>query len=71
MSEVLTVKELSEILKIHYNQALALLKAGSIPYIKIGKTYRVPAAQVKKLTQTETPIILTTERIEENGRDED
>lgn len=60
-SMFVTVKELAALLKIHYHQALQLVKSGEIPYVKIGRSYRIPAVQVEKLLQTDRPIILKTD----------
>ena len=40
----LTVKELQEILKIGTNAAYKLIHSKAFPVIKIGQTYRIPAA---------------------------
>lgn len=40
----LTVKELQEILKIGTNAAYTLIHSKAFPVIKIGQTYRIPAA---------------------------
>lgn len=41
---ILTVKELQEILKIGTNAAYTLIHSKAFPVIKIGQTYRIPAA---------------------------
>lgn len=40
----LTVKELQEVLKIGTNAAYTLIHSKAFPVIKIGQTYRIPAA---------------------------
>lgn len=40
--DVLTVKQLQEVLSIGRNRAYRLLNNGEIPYIKIGKQMRIP-----------------------------
>ena len=37
----LTAKDIAEILKISYEKALGLIKHSGIPYIKVGRQYRV------------------------------
>lgn len=39
--EILTAKEVAEILKISYHEALHFIKYSGIDYIKIGNRYRV------------------------------
>lgn len=41
--EILTVKEVQQILKIGTNSAYNLIHSKSFPVIKIGQTYRIPA----------------------------
>lgn len=45
-NDVLTVKELCEILDIGKNTAYRLLQSGEVPSIRIGKQYRVPKVYV-------------------------
>lgn len=40
--DVLTVRELQEILNIGRNSAYALMQSGAIPSFQIGKKWRVP-----------------------------
>lgn len=42
--EILTVKEVQEILKIGTNTAYNLIHSKAFPVIKIGQCYRIPAA---------------------------
>ena len=42
--KTLTVKELQEVLKIGTNAAYNLIHSKAFPVIKIGQTYRIPAA---------------------------
>ena len=42
--ETLTVRELREILRIGTNSAYTLIHSKAFPVIKIGQTYRIPAA---------------------------
>ena len=41
--EILTVREMQQILKIGTNSAYNLIHSGAFPVIKIGQTYRIPA----------------------------
>lgn len=41
--DILTVKEMQEILKIGTNAAYNLIHSKAFPVIKIGQTYRIPA----------------------------
>lgn len=40
--DVLSVRELQDILNIGRNSAYALMKAGTIPSFRVGKKWRVP-----------------------------
>ncbi len=42
--EILTVKEVQEILKVGTNAAYNLIHSKAFPVIKIGQCYRIPAA---------------------------
>lgn len=42
--EILTVKDVQKILKIGTNAAYNLIHSKAFPVIKIGQTYRIPAA---------------------------
>ena len=46
--DVLSVKQLCEILDIGKNTAYKLLKNGDIKSIKIGRIYKIPKKNVKK-----------------------
>ena len=48
ISILLTAKEVAEILKISYDQALYFIKYSGIDYLRIGRQYRVPK---EKLTE--------------------
>ena len=47
-SDILTVDELCEVLKIGKNTAYALLKSGEIKSVKIGRVYKIPKKNVVK-----------------------
>ncbi len=56
--EMLTAKELAEILHISYDTALNMIKYSGLPYVKIGRQYRVSKAVIDDLiNQDETVII--------------
>ena len=40
--DVVTVKDLCEMLSIGRNNAYRLLQSGSIKYVKVGKVYKIP-----------------------------
>ena len=42
--DVLNIKEVCEILRIGRKTAYSLLKAGKLPYRKIGRCYKIPKA---------------------------
>ena len=45
--EMLTPKEVAQILKISYESALGFIKYSGIDYIKVGNQYRVSAEKLK------------------------
>ena len=47
MPEMLTPKEVAEILKVGYEAALAFIKYSGIDYHKIGNQYRVSAEKLR------------------------
>lgn len=49
--DVLTVKELMQILKIGRNSCYELLKNGSISAIKVGTQYRIPKTNLIEFLQ--------------------
>ena len=44
--EILTVKELAAYLRISPSNAYKLVRAGSIPHVKIGSRYVIPTASL-------------------------
>ena len=46
--DVLSVKQLCEILNIGKNTAYKLLQSGEIKSIKIGKVYKIPKKEVRR-----------------------
>lgn len=51
--KLLTVKEVAEILRIAEKTVRELLKEGSLPGIKVGKTWRIPEDDLKKYIRGE------------------
>lgn len=47
MPELLTPREVAEVLKISYESALAFIKYSGIDFIKIGNQYRVSADKLQ------------------------
>ncbi len=45
-TEYLTPKEVAELLKISYDNALEFIKGSGIPYVKVGRQYRVSARKL-------------------------
>lgn len=54
--DVVTVEELSEMLRIGRNNAYALIKSGEIHSVRIGKQLRIPKAAIIAFI-TRTPAI--------------
>lgn len=53
-SDVLTVEELCEVLRIGKNTAYRLLKSNEIKSVKIGKIYKIPKKSVRKYLEKNT-----------------
>lgn len=53
-SDILTVEELCEVLRIGKNTAYKLLKSDEIKSIKIGKIYKIPKKSVRKYLEQNT-----------------
>lgn len=56
MPEMLTPREVAEILKISYEAALAFIKYSGIDYHKIGNQYRVSAEKMRAFLNKRGPI---------------
>ena len=54
MLKLLTVKEVAEILKVSYDTALHLVKYGDIPYVCIGKQYRISEKELENYINKKT-----------------
>ena len=52
--DLLTIKEVSELLGFSLRFVYDLIKADGIGYVKIGKSYRVPRAEVDALIARST-----------------
>ena len=56
--KMLTPAEVADRLNISYDTALTMIKTSGIPYLKIGRQYRVNEAVIDELTsQNETMIV--------------
>ena len=56
--KMLTPAEVADRLNISYDTALTMIKTSGIPYLKIGRQYRVNEAVIDELTsQIETMIV--------------
>lgn len=55
MPEMLTPREVAEILKISYENALAFIKYSGIDYHKIGNQYRVSAEKLRAFLSKKGP----------------
>lgn len=53
-SDLLTVKEVQEILKVGRTITYKLLHNGEIRYLKIGNAYRIPKSHLKKYIHRKT-----------------
>lgn len=56
MPEMLTPKEVAEILKIGYEAALAFIKYSGIDYHKIGNQYRVSSEKLRAFLTRKGPV---------------
>ena len=56
--EFLTPKEIAEILKLSYPQALDLIKNSGIGYVKIGNQYRVSKEKFDKFFSQKGNIVI-------------
>ena len=52
--DILSVKQLCEILDIGKNTAYRLLQSGEIKSIKIGKVYKIPKKEIRKYINKQT-----------------
>ncbi len=52
--DILSVKQLCEILDIGKNTAYSLLQSGEIKSIKIGKVYKIPKKEIRKYINRQT-----------------
>lgn len=59
----LTPKEVAKILKISYENALNFIRYSGIPYIQIGRQYRVAEETLKAFLLQNNPVIVDTSGI--------
>lgn len=61
MADMLTAKDVQELLQIDRSTVYRMAEAGRLPSIKVGKQWRFPAAQIQDwmATQMGTPVSLT------------
>jgi excisionase family DNA binding protein len=61
MADMLTAKDVQELLQVDRSTVYRMAEAGRLPAIKVGKQWRFPAAQIEEwvATQMGTPIPLT------------
>jgi excisionase family DNA binding protein len=45
----LTVEEVSEILRVHPVTVIKMARRGDLPAVRIGRTWRIPAAAIRRL----------------------
>lgn len=57
MTIFLTVEEVSEILKVHWQTVHSLIKKGELKAIKVGKRYRISEADLKSYIKSKEVII--------------
>lgn len=57
MNEILTIKELKEILKISRSKAYELVKMKDFPIIKIGKSIRINKDELFKWLQNQKNVL--------------
>ncbi len=53
VSELLTVEEVAEYLRVSIYTVREMIKSGKLPGVKLGKSYRIKRADVEKLVNTE------------------
>lgn len=47
MSEILTVKEVAELLKTSRVQVRKMIQSGELPSVMVGRVYRIPVEAIK------------------------
>lgn len=58
MSKMLTPAEVAEILNVAYATALNFVKYSGVPYVKIGRQYRVNEEHLAEILHQGDPIII-------------
>ena len=59
MSKMLTPTDVASILNVSYDTALAYIKRSGIPYIKIGRQYRVSEESLHEILHTGDCVEIT------------
>lgn len=54
----LTVQEIADLLKISYDSALAFVKHGGLPFVRVGRQYRVSAERLHRFLNQKDPIVV-------------
>lgn len=74
MSEMLTAKEMQELLQVDRSTIYRMAEAGRLPAIKVGKQWRFPSEQVERWFQLQSPVLSYNETeasISESIRDDE
>ncbi|MBX4271984.1 helix-turn-helix domain-containing protein [Clostridium estertheticum] len=50
-TKILTVYEVADFLKIHFNSAYELIREGKIRYIKVGRQIRIPESYLQEFIE--------------------
>lgn len=58
MTTMLTARDIAKILKISYEAALAFIKRSGIPYLKVGRSYRVSKDNLTAFLNQKGQIII-------------
>lgn len=58
MTTMLTARDIAKILGISYEAALAFIKYSDIPYIKVGRSYRVAEEKLTTFLSQDGQIIV-------------
>ena len=60
---MLTPAEVAEALSISYDTALRMIKTSGIPYLKVGRQYRVSKTVIDNLTNKNEVVIVNFDNI--------
>ncbi len=53
--ELISAKEAAELFKVHLNTIYRWLESGELKGIRVGETWRVDKAEIKRMLQTANP----------------